>query len=568
VSSHDRVVAALAIAPLLITLGLVATVVWMSFQADPSRPGSRLTDAAYRQLAGSDTIRSVLLNTAVFTVVAVAVSGLFGVVAAWLVGRTNMPGKNLVRTLMTVSVILPGYLTAMGWLFLFGPRIGSVNDFLAKVPLLSGLEINIASPAGMGVVQGFSLAPLFFIMLVDVFASADPSFEEAAQVHGLRRLTVTTRVILPLVRPSVLAAAFYTSMVAAAAFDVPAIVGLSGRVLTLSTYLYLILNPGAASSPAYSEAAAVGVLLVLATLLPMLLYLRLLNRSYKYGVISGKGYRVRLSRLTGPGKVYAWTFLGFYFAFAQLLPVLNTVWTSLQPYMRPISRAAFSDISLDAYRTMPWDLLTQGFRNTVFLMLLAPTLAVFFAVFISWTVIRSRLAWRGLYDFGAFLPLAVPHVVFAMSMLLVTLLAVPQLRLYGTVTAILIVYVISHISFATRNLNGVLLSINTELDAVAAVHGIGPWRRLWTVVGPLLLPTMATTWLWLALLSYRELTVASFLATSQNTTLPAVIWSVWTSGGTALSAAASVLGLLVMIPLIVLYWTTSRRAFSRVEEGR
>jgi iron(III) transport system permease protein len=404
-------------------------------------------------------------------------------------------------------------------------------------------------------------------MLVDVFAAADPSLEEAAQAHGIRRLTVTTKVILPLVMPSILAAGFYTAMVAAAAFDVPAIVGLSGRVLTLSTYLYLILNPGAAADPAYGTAAAIGVLLVVATLVPMILYLRLLGRSYKYGVISGKGYRIRATPLSARGKLYAWLFLGFYFAFSQLLPVLNTVWTSLQPYMRPISVDAFGDLSLDAYRTMPWDQLQQGFLNTGLLMLLAPTCAVVLAVFISSTVIRSRLAWRGLFDFGAFLPLAVPHVVFAMSMLLVTLLVLPGLGLYGTVTAILIVYVISHISFATRNLNGVLLSINRELDEVASVHGVGAWRRLLKVVGPLLLPTMATTWLWLALLSYRELTVASFLATGQNTTLPSVIWSIWTSGGTSLSAAASVLGLAVMVPLIVLYWTTSRRAFTRVEEG-
>jgi iron(III) transport system permease protein len=565
--THDRVVAVLAAIPLVVTLCLVAGVVWISLQVDPVTASGGVTSAAYQKLLSSGNVVVVLANTVVFVLVAVVISGILGGTAAWLVGRTTLPGKTLVRTLMTVSVIIPGYLTAMGWVFLFADRIGTVNALLADVPVLSGLQINLMNPLGMGVVQGFSIAPLFFIMLVDVFRSADPSLEDAAAAHGLSRVVVIYRVILPLMRPSILAAAFYTSMVSAAAFDIPAIIGLSGRVLTLSTYLLLVLEPGAGGAPAYGLASALGVLIVIATIVPMVLYVRLLSKSYKYGIISGKGYRMRPSRLTPKGKVYAWLFLGTYFLFGQLLPLANTIWASLQPYSRPMSLEGFGDLSFNAYRTMPWTQLINGLTNSGILMLTAPTLAIVFALFISWTVVRARFAWRGIFDFGAFLPLAVPNVVFAMSMLTMTLFIIPGTGLYGSLTAILIVYVISHISFATRNLNGVLLSINAELDEVAAVHGIGAWRRLRSVILPLLLTTMGSTWLWLALLTYRELTVATFLATTENITLPAVIWSTWTSGSSNISAAATVVGLLVIIPLICVYWLLSRRAFTRVEEG-
>jgi iron(III) transport system permease protein len=564
-STFDRVVAVLATIPLLVTLGLVAGVLWISL--NPVRGDGGLSVSEYQRVLGSPTVATVITNTIVFVVVAVVFAGVLGGMAAWLVGRTTLPGKTLVSTLMTISVIIPGYLTAMGWVFLFSPRIGTVNSFLAGVPLLSWLQIDLMNPVGMGVVQGFSVAPLFFIMLVDVFRSADPALEDAAHVHGLNRAVVTVRIMLPLIRPSILAAAFYTSMVCAAAFDIPAIIGLSGRVLTLSTFLLLMLQPGAEAVPAYGMASALGVLVVIVTIIPMVLYVRLLAKSYKYGVISGKGYRMRPTPLTARGKIYAWLFLGAYFLFGQVLPLLNTVWASLQPYPRAMSLAAWSDVSFNGYRTLPWGQLLDGLQNTAILMVAAPTFAVIFAVFISWTVVRGRFAWRGLYDFGAFVPLAVPNVVFALSMLVLTLFVVRGLGLYGTVSAILIVYVVSHISFATRNLNGVLLSINRELDEVAAAHGIGGWRRLRMVIMPLLLPVIGSTWLWLALLTYRELTVATFLATTNNITLPAVIWSMWTSGTSAMAAAATVVGLVVMIPLVVAYWLLGRRAFSRVKEG-
>jgi iron(III) transport system permease protein len=568
ISAFDRFAATIATLPVLVTICLVIASFWMSFQpsADTPAPGASFNN--YHELFGSGMIGAVFINTVVFAAVSVIVSGALGGISAWLVARTDIPGKGLIRTLMTVNLILPGYVVAMGWQFLFADRIGSINALLGNLPFGARFTIHVTNPVGMGVVQGFGLAALFFIMLVDAFRSANPSLEEAAQVHGMGKSRVILGVVLPLAMPSILAAAFYTAIVAVAAFDVPAIIGLSGRTLTLSTYLYLLIEPGSDGPPDYGVAAATGVLIIAVTTVPMILYQRLLARSYKYAVIGGKGYRPHAIRLSVRTKVSVWLFLGLYFLFAQLLPLLDTIWVSLQPYMRPISIAGFADISLAGYYSLSWPLVMLGFRNTAVLMVASPTVAILLGVFIAWTVIRSKFAWRGLYDYFAFLPLMVPSVVFALSVLLIGLFVVPGLGLYGTIYAIMIVYVVMHISFATRNLNGILVAINTELDEVASVHGMGSWWRLSTIILPLLVPTIASTWLWLALLSYRELTVASFLATHDNITLSAVVWSSWTSGGTSLAATITVIGVLIMAPIIAFYWWVNHRFFAgRAEEG-
>ena len=555
----DRLSAVIAALPIAVIIVLILASFWTSLQPDSGTPARSISLQGYRDLFGSGTIGSVIINTLVFSGVSVVVSGGLGGAIAWLVARTDIPGKALIRTLMMLNVVLPGYVVAMGWLFLFAERIGSINTWLAAVFPFGSIRISVSNPVGMGVVEGFSLASLFFIMLVDAFNSADPSLEEAAQVHGTGKTSLALRIVLPLALPSILAAGFYVAIVAVAAFDIPAIIGLSGRTLTLSTYLYLLIQPGAGMLPAYNTAAAAGVLIMFMTIVPMILYQRLLRRSSEYAVISGKAYRPRAIQLSRWTTGSIWLFLGLYFAFAQVLPLLNTLWVSLQPYTRPISISGFSDISVESYTALPWPLIGLGFRNSAFLMLASPTLAVFFGIFIAWTVVRSQLSWRGIYDYFAFLPHMVPSVVFALSMLLITLFVVPGLGLYGTIYAILIAYVVTHISFATRTFNGALLAISTELADAASVHGVGPCQRLLSIVLPLMLPTVASTWLWLALLSYRELTIASFLATRENITLSSVIWSNWTSGSSSQSASMTIIGVLIMGPMIGVYWWVNRQ---------
>ncbi|HVB89852.1 MAG TPA: hypothetical protein VND97_06590, partial [Beijerinckiaceae bacterium] len=82
------------------------------------------------------------------------------------------------------------------------------------------------------------------------------------------------------------------------------------------------------------------------------------------------------------------------------------------------------------------------------------------------------------------------------------------------------------------------------------------------ILAPLLSPTLLYAWLWIALLIFRELTIAVILSTGQNMTLPVVIWSLWLSGGFGQASALALIELAFMLPLIALYWTISRRRSS------
>jgi iron(III) transport system permease protein len=165
-----------------------------------------------------------------------------------------------------------------------------------------------------------------------------------------------------------------------------------------------------------------------------------------------------------------------------------------------------------------------------------------------------------LLDAIAFLPHAVPGIIFALSAAYVALFLLRDfVPIYGTIFLLMAVYVLERTSFGTRMLNNALAQIHPELEEAGQVMGISLLRRIWTILIPILLPALLNGWLWIALLIYRELTIASLLVTPANVTLPMVIWGFWQTGSFARAAAAATIGLVFMLPFIFCYWLFGRR---------
>jgi iron(III) transport system permease protein len=551
---------AAVVAASIVILSLLAIVIGLSF-----RNGSLGAADASWSLANYPTIfldpftYRVLANTIGFAVTALVIALTIGVPLAWLVERSDLPAKPLLFTLMAIGLLLPGFGSAMGWLFLMHPRIGLINVWLEQSFGLAGPVFNIASVPGMGWVQGLSLAPLAFIMTAAVFRATDPALEEAAQIAGASFGKRLWRITLPLAWPGVLAAGIYVFTIGFAAFDVPAIIGWSNRVFTFSTYLVLQLSPTDAL-PRYGNAATLSVLLLGFAGFFSWWYARMQKGAHRYQVVRGTGYRPQLVAL-GWLKAPVWCLIGGYLALATLVPLLVVIWASLLPYFQLPSAAAFASASLARYHGLPWDLITDGLANTLILMVLTPTLTLALAVCFSWVVLRSRLPGRGWFDFVAFLPHAMPSVVFSVGALLIGLFVIQRfVPAYGTLWLLLVAFIVGRISYATRMTNTGVIQIHRELEESGEVGGATTGGVLMKIVVPLLAPTLLNAWLWIALLTFRELTLAVLLTTRDNITLPVVIWSLWLGGGLGDAAAVALLMLCGMIPIIALYWLVARKS--------
>ena len=543
----------------IVVLALPLTVLWLSLrEASPAEPSSAYSLLHYAEVFSDPFVLHVLANTFGFTIVSLAVSFFFGLPTAWLAERTDLPAKPVLYTLMSIGLLLPGFAEAMGWLLLMHQRIGILNRVAMDLFGLSTAPFNIASIVGMGWVMGLSLAPLAFVMTAAVLRAVDPALEESASVSGASFPSVMRRITLPLAAPGIAAAVIYIFTIGFAAFDVPAVIGWSNKIFTFSTYLLLQLSRDE-GLPRYGAVAALSMVVIVIAGLLIVCYSRLQSRAHRYQVVTGKGYRPRVIALGG--YVWAaWSFLAVYFVLSKLLPLLVIVWASLLPFFRYPSLAAFKTMSLRQFENIPWDLTLEGIRNTAVLMVLTPTLTLAIAVAFSWIVLRTKIRGRSVFDFIAFLPHAVPNIVFGFAVLLAALFIVNKfVPIYGTIWILLAVFVVARLSYATRMTNATLIQIHKDLEEGARVAGVTTGPIILKVIVPILAPTMIYAWLWLALMTYRELTLAVLLSTRDNMTLPLAVWTTWLAGGFGGAAAITIILIALMVPLIGVYWYVMRR---------
>src|SRR3989442_931025 len=230
----------LAAVPMAVILVLVIAMFWVSLQKGAlGTPDAIYTLANYRDVFSDPFIVDVAVNTAIFTVTATVVALLFGLPIAWLVERTTLPGKTLLYAIMTMGLLIPGIYTAMGWTLIAHARIGIVNRWLVDLFNLDDAPINIATPVGMGFVQGLSLAALAFILTSQMFRAMNPTLEEAARVHGMAYTRIIRRITLPLALPGILAAVIYIFPLRVATFFIPALPWFCEPLYLLHTVIYL-----------------------------------------------------------------------------------------------------------------------------------------------------------------------------------------------------------------------------------------------------------------------------------------------------------------------------------------
>ncbi|OGP22889.1 MAG: hypothetical protein A2038_02075 [Deltaproteobacteria bacterium GWA2_57_13] len=557
-SSTSIPVLSIALAGVVLILIPLLAAGWISFTLGIPGQGE-YSLANYKRVLLDPFGHRVILNTLLFALGSTALALATGAPLAWLVARTDLPFRHAISLLLGMILIIPGFLQAMGWAFLLSPNIGIVNRFLMQAFGLEEAPLNIYTLGGMTFSEGLSLVPPAFFILLPVFMGIDASLEEAAYISGASKARTFFRINLPLALPSLVAAGIYLFVLAFAVFEVPVVLGLPDRIFVFSTMLYIFVYFQEGAVPEYGLAAAYGSVVMIASLLMAAYYSSLIKQGRKYATITGKGLRARILQL-GKWRPLACALVSLYFALALGMPLLVLLYYSLIPYFQLPSVELLSSLTLQNYINV---YTRQGARpliNTAILISVVPVLVVVIATAISWIVVRSRLRGRFVIDDIAFLPLAVPRIVLAVSLLYLALLARHFLPIYGTIFLIALVHIIAFMSFATRALNGAILQIHTDLEDAGRTSGASIVRVLRRVTAPLLRPALFAAWFWVMLLSFREVTMAVMLSSVDSVVLPVQIWNLWNRALHHEAAAAAVI--LALIALILML--SMRRLIQRL----
>jgi len=538
-------------------VALLLFVFYMTFVPGlPTEPG--LTLKHWVNIAHSHMLTEVVPNTVIVGFGAVLVSTCFSLPLAWLLNRTSLPFRNTFITMMAMVVIVPGFITAMGWIMLVNDRIGLVNKAIGGLLGLETVPLTVVNnPFGIAWVLGLVLTPTMFFLISGPMRTLDPTLEEAAAVAGLNQWRTLLRVSSPLMWPATLAGMIYTFMTAISIFEVPAMLGAaSGKVPVLSTELFYAVRPGGndLADIAYGAAGVYGTLIAVPSIVALYFYLRVLTRAKRYEVITGKAYRPRDMDLGS----YQWLGLGFvllYLSLAVVLPMTVLAWSSLLPYLMMPSFEALSKVNLSNYDDL---LINLGgisvVRNTLVLMVSVSLLVLFFSFMISWLVVRAKVRLHKLMDVIAMLPHAIPGLAFAFALVMLGIVAslwFPNLPLAGTLGIIVVANVINRLSYGTRITNAALVQVQQELEECAQLCGARNTTIMWRIIVPLVKPSLVYAGLWTAMLTFREVSMALMLSESHNRVLSISIWGLWQTGNIGIAAAGAVVMVLTMGVLMV-----------------
>lgn len=504
-----------------------------------------------RAYGGDSRIASLVGNSVWFAVGAAVLSLAVGTALAYFNVRTDVPFKGLFFAASIIPLIIPGILYTIAWIFLASPEIGLINNALE--PIFGPGTFDIFTVWGMIWVEGLHLSPIAFLFMVAAFRSTDPSLEESALMSGATRVQTFRRVTLPLVRPALVSATLIMVVRSLESFEVPALLGLQNGIYVFTSRIYQVLR----SFPtdfAGAGALAVGLLAVAA--LGIFVSNRL-SAGHAGGTITGKGFRPRPIDL-GRWKPVVGAGILLYFFVTVLAPLIVLIYTALLPYYRTPSVEAFKSMNFDNF-TAVFHLPTvpTALVNSLVLGAGSATIVMALMAVAAWVVVRSGLPGRQILDQLAFAPLVIPGLVLGVGIAFVYLRS--PLPIYGTIFILLIAYCTRYLPYGMRYAVSGMQTISAELEESAQVSGAGWWSTFRRVLLPLIAPGLLAGWVYIFVVSFRELSSSILLYTPGNEVLSISIFELYANARFGELSALGVIMVLVLALMVGIAYKVGAR---------
>jgi iron(III) transport system permease protein len=338
------------------------------------------------------------------------------------------------------------------------------------------------------------------------------------------------------------------------AFEVPALVGLPGRISVLTTDIYT--NMMARAPPDLGGSSALSVLMLVLVLGLLYAYGKLSRHAERFATITGKGFRPRPFDL-GRLRYVAAAILLVDFVLLLVVPMAMLGWISLLPFFAPVSAASFKLISLNNYRTVLASDHIELMTNTMLVAVATATFAVALTFFAAWLAVR-RAPGGWLVERMATIPLVFPGLVLGVAVMQVFLrLPIP---LYGTIGILIWAFVINYLPYGMRYSSSGMLQIHRELEEAAAVCGASALTRLRRIVAPLLAPALVAGWLFIFLMATRVLSLAILLAGPRSQTMAVAMFDLWGNGQGTELAALGLMWSMLMAMIAVVFYVLARRS--------
>lgn len=523
----------LIIIPLLTMLTNTFTVAKAELRNLPDAQIGDFTLFYWKYLLASPLTETILweplLNSLLIGFFVTVISVPLGAVMAWLMVRTDIPGKKLLGMLIIVPYMIPSWCKALSWLSVFR------NSTSGSLGLLTGMGVAVPDwlaygPFAIICVMTMHYYAFSYIMVSGSLRSVNSELEEMGEIQGANKVQILKSITLPLVLPSILSAAIMTISKSLGSYGVAANLGnrISYYVLATRMESFISDNPKGVGF-------AMSIIMILLASGTIFANQRMIGVRKSYATIGGKGTRSNLMHI-GKVKYALLIFLAVFLFVSMVMPTFVLVMESFQ--IRTGAGYGLDNLTLYAWigtlenaplESYPYDGIfrnpefLRALGNTVKLSIIASILTAVCGQFLGYISTRGRGKWYGrATEQMVFIPYLMPGVAF--SAIYFAMFSQPRLgglipSLYGTFTLILLVSVVKHFPFASRSGSANMMQISVELEEAADIAGASFWRRIGSIIIPLAKNGFISGFMLVFISIAKELDLIAILMTPANYTL-------------------------------------------------
>ncbi|NOY07438.1 MAG: iron ABC transporter permease [Spirochaetes bacterium] len=505
-----------------------------------------------------------LINTLKLSIGMTVFSVLIGSLLAWLVIRTDLPGRKIIEKVSIISYIIPSWVIGIAWITVFHN-----SSFFGGFPglLESFFRVKVPSQISYGlfpiiVVLTLHYFPYTFLLTASSLRSIDSHLEETGEILGASRIRILRKITFPIILPALLSSVILTFSKGLGTFGVPAFLGPPVRFNVLPTVIFSMINTGS-----LGEAYTLAIITTIIGILTIYMNMKLISARQSFATMSGKGMRMKLFHL-GNWKWPLFTVVCVWIAIATLIPLLVLLLQSLMFFPGNFSLSNFTlhfwigkEMPQLGDAGEPGVLFNSGIIRAIFnslhLSVLSGLVAALIGFLIGYVVVKGKgtLLSKLLEQFS-FLPYLMPGLPFAATYLVLFAHRIgPIPALYGTMTLLVLISVVKRLPFASRTGINSMMQIGKELEESAVVLGANLWRRFRKIVFPLAKNGFIAGFLLTFITVMRELDLIILLVTPKTQVLPTIIYRY---AEESVAQFTNALALVIVILTLVVYFIVQK----------
>lgn len=492
-----------------------------------------------------DSLRNSVVIAAAMALIAVPLGGIL----AFLVVRTDLPGRHWIEPLLLIPVFVSPMVLAFGYVVAAGP-VGfysvAVNHLLGLVPW------NVYSLTGIAIIAGLTHVPHVYLYSSSALKSLGSDVEEAARMAGSSPFQVARDVSLPMVMPALLFSGVLVFFLGFEIFGLPLVLGDPEGHLVLATYLYKLTNK--LGTPSYHLMAAVAVCIVAVTFPLVMLQRYLLRNAAKFVTVKGKAGRQRPLplgqwRWVAAAVLFLWLFVTVFVPLSGIaLRAFVTNWGEGVNLAEVLTLDNFKEV-------FNQPTLVRGVWNTVLVGVVGGGLSVICYAAVALATHRRPDGWSRFIDYLVLVPRAVPGLLAGLAFLWVFLFFPPLSPLRSTIFSVWLAYTVVWIAYGTRLVSASLLQVGPELEEAGRSVGATRARVSRDITLPLIRFGLLASWLLVFMIFEREYSTGVYLLGPGTEVIGSLLVSLWGTGGADMVAALS----LINVVLVALGLTVALR---------